>query len=192
VSSVWLSNGAKLLADIVVVGIGIKPAVQLASAAGLEVDNGVVTNQFCQTSNSRVYAIGDCARNLNIRYNNLIRLESWQNAEQQADIAASHLTGTQSPLQSVPWFWSDQYRYNIQMAGFPLEADDLVVRGSLNCGAVVYLGIKDGLLVGAVAIGEGTSAVRDLRVSQMLIEQRRPVDVSVLDDPDIKLKSLLK
>jgi 3-phenylpropionate/trans-cinnamate dioxygenase ferredoxin reductase subunit len=197
VETVYLASGKQVPADIVIVGIGIVPRTELVEDTGLQVDNGVRANQFCQTSDPEIYAIGDCARSYNQRYQQWMRLESWKNAEQQADIVASHICGVPDPWSSVPWFWSDQYQYNIQMAGFfrdagGREVDEVVRRGEISQGKVMYFGLQAGMISGAVAIGEGASAARDLRVSQMLIDQCTRVSTDELVDPTVKLRSLLQ
>ena len=190
--SAMLSDGSVIAADLAVVGIGILPADRLAKEAGLGVDDGIVTDSCCRTSIPDIYAIGDCARSRNDRYHEHIRLESWQNAEQQAEVVADHITGTEKPLQSVPWFWTDQYDYNIQMAGFTHLAETTAIRGDLDQGQVLFFGITAESLVSAVAIGQGTKAARELRICQMLIERGMRIDPESLVDPLTNLKSLLK
>jgi len=192
VKAVCLGSGKRVPADVVIVGIGIIPETKLAETAGLEIDDGIKANQFCQTSDPAIYVIGDSARGFNQHYQRWMRLESWQNAEQQAEIAASHISGFSDGWRSVPWFWSDQYQYNIQIAGTFQDTEEVVVRGGLMQGKVIYFGLNTGRVTGAVAIGEGTSATRDLRVSQMLIDQEVKVLKGDLIDPAIKLKSLLQ
>jgi 3-phenylpropionate/trans-cinnamate dioxygenase ferredoxin reductase subunit len=197
VEMVCLASGKQVPADIVIVGIGIAPRTELVEGIGLQVDNGIKANQFCQTSDPDIYAIGDCARSYNQFYHQWIRLESWKNAELQAEVAAGHICGFPEPWNSVPWFWSDQYQYNIQMAGFFRDAgdrdvDEVVKRGEISQGKVMYFGLRGGRIMGAVAIGEGTSAARDLRFSQMLIDQRARVTTDELVNPVVKLRSLLQ
>jgi len=188
---VKLESGKEYPADVVIVGIGITPRTGLAASAGLETNDGITTNQFCQTDDSNIFAIGDCARGFNLRYRQWIRLESWQNAEQQAAVVAGNICGYETPWESVPWFWSDQYHYNIQMAGDFQNCDKLLTRGELGRGKVMYFAFENGCINGAVAIGEGTSAARDLRVSQKLIEQKITILPEDLEDSAIKLKNLL-
>ena len=192
VEGVVLESGTSIDADLVVVGVGIVPNTNLAEHAGLAIDNGVVANQYCQTSVENIYAIGDCANALNTRLQQNIRLESWQNAEHQASIVANHILGIGIPWDSLPWFWSDQYHYNIQMAGLPSNKGDIIQRGDLSDGAVIYFEVEGDRLISAVAIGEGTKAARDLRVSQMIMQQGKSISADMLLDTSIKLKSLLK
>jgi 3-phenylpropionate/trans-cinnamate dioxygenase ferredoxin reductase subunit len=192
VNAVQLAGGETLPADLVVVGIGLVPETGLAAQASLEVDDGIVANAFCQASQPEVYAVGDCARAYNQFYDKHMRLESWQNAEQQAEIAASHICGVAMAWQSVPWFWTDQYQYNIQMAGNILYGDVQVVRGAAADDNQLFCSLQDGRITGAVAIGKGTSMAKDLRVAQMLIQKKTTVSPSQLENPGLRLKSLLR
>jgi NADPH-dependent 2,4-dienoyl-CoA reductase/sulfur reductase-like enzyme len=192
VASVRLTSGKVLPADLVVVGIGLIAETRIAAQAGLDVDDGILANEFCQSSAPDIYAIGDCARAYNLHYQRHMRLESWQNAEQQADIAARHICGDPVGWKSVPWFWTDQYEFNIQMAGSPRAGSELVSRGSLDDGGEMSFCIDHGEITGAVAVGKGTAMAKDLRIAQMLIEGHRPANAAQLADPKISLKTLLK
>ncbi len=187
-----LTSGKTLECDLVVEGIGIMPRVDLARDAGLEIDNGIRANEFCQTSDASIYAIGDCGRSMNTRYEKPMRLESWQNAEQQGNIVASHLVGEAIAWDVVPWFWSDQYQYNIQMTGDVTLGHEWMTRGKLDDGKTIHFCMNDNRIVAGIAIGEGTSAALDLRVTQKLIEQNKLVDRNRLLDQDVKLKFILK
>ena len=196
VAAVRLSCGEVIPAKTVIIGIGIDPEIGLAVEAGLEVKgppaNTIVANGFCQTSEDHIYAIGDCVSALNGHYGHHVRLESWQNAEQQAELVASHLCNNAVAWQTVPWFWSDQYEYNIQMAGMMAGHDQIVERQEPTSGAHYYFALCNQKLVGAVGMGPGTCAARDLRVAQRLIEKNRKLDPALLGDDSFKLKQLLK
>ncbi len=109
VKSVITSEGDEIPADLVVVGVGIVPNTELASAAGLEVDNGIVVDDHCRTSDPDIYAVGDCTLHPNGIYGRDLRLESVHNALEQAKTAAANLCGKDVAYSQVPWFWSDQY-----------------------------------------------------------------------------------
>ncbi|AEI46886.1 NAD(P)/FAD-dependent oxidoreductase [Runella slithyformis] len=125
---------AEILADYeaVVVGIGVIPNQELAMEAGIECQNGMVVNEFQQTSESNVYAIGDCANHYNRFAGKRCRLESVQNAVDQAKIAAAHICGKAQAYDSVPWFWTNQYDLKLQMAGINTDYDSYVFRGDLS------------------------------------------------------------
>ena len=190
--AVALTSGERIPATLAVVGVGIYPAVALAAEAGLGCDDGVSAGPDCLTDAHGIAVIGDAASAFNVRYGRRIRLESWQNAEQQAEIAAAALLGEASRWDSVPWLWSDQYDWNLQVSGFPNLGDRFVSRGRLEDGRLMVFALRDGLLVGAAALGRGLVAAKDLRVAQMLIEREaRPLPAR-LSDESVNLKRLLK
>ena len=192
VSAVELDDGSRIETDSVIVGIGITPAVALAADASLAAPNGILTNARCATEAEGIFAIGDAACSLNPRYGKAIRLESWQNAEQQAEVVAKEILGQGEDHAPVPWVWSDQYDWNIQMAGFPAEGDRVIARGSVADGKLLLLALSNGALVGAASLGLGTTAAKDLRFAQKLIEKSARPDLAALADPEVPLKSLLK
>lgn len=192
VEAVVFEDGSELPVDAVVVGIGIAPDTQLAETGGLEVDNGIVTDQFGRTSKERVYAAGDCASAFMPRFDRHVRLESYQNANLQPANLARTIRGEERVYDPVPWLWSDQYDWNLQTAGFPNEFDTVVSRGSVGEGAVVYFSLKDGALKGVAGFGQGAAIARDVRFCQMMMERGISPMADQLADPDAALKDLLK
>lgn len=192
VSAVELDTGEQIPADVVLVGIGIVPASRLAEEAGLPVDDGVLTDASCRTSAESIYAAGDVTRAFHPRYDRAIRLESWQNAERQAETAARALVGAPIDNATVPWVWSDQHGWTMQFAGDTTNFDRVVQRGALDDGAVVYFFLDSERLVGAFALGEGASIAKDLRIAQRLIERDARPDAALLGDTASNLKTLLK
>lgn len=130
VHSITLEDGQELVTDVVLAGIGAIPETGLAEAAGLDVDNGIVVNEYCQTSDPAIYAIGDCSNHPSMAYQRRIRLESVPNAVEQARVAAQSINGNPKPYESVPWFWSDQYDLKLQMVGLSQGYDQVVIRGN--------------------------------------------------------------
>jgi len=121
-----LNDGRELNIDFVITGIGVAPRTELASNAGLSIDNGITTDLQSRTSNSHIYSAGDCA---SFKYRSQrIRLESVQNAIDQAENAASHILGEAVTYQPIPWFWSDQFKVKLQIAGLNLGYTDTVTR----------------------------------------------------------------
>lgn len=160
VQAVRLSSGEEIPCEMVIVGIGIIPAVEPLLAAGAKGGNGVEVNAHCQTSLPDIYAIGDCA----LHYNNFahgaaIRLESVQNANDQATIAAKAITGKAVAYESLPWFWSDQYDIKLQTVGLSIGYDDTVVKGdpSSHNFAVFYL--RDNRLIAVDCINSAKDFV---------------------------------
>ena len=117
VRAVLTEQGGEYPADLVVVGVGVVPADELAKAAGIECENGVVTDVHCRTSDAVIYAAGDCASHLNRQYGRHLRLESVDNAFEQGTTVALNLLGTPTPHDKVPWFWSDQYDLKLIIVG---------------------------------------------------------------------------
>lgn len=192
VEAVSFADGSKLDVAAVIVGIGIAPETGLAVAAGLEVNNGIVTDEFGRTSQPNIYAAGDCASAFIPRYGKHIRLESYQNANLQPANIARTIRGENRPYDPVPWLWSDQYDWNLQTAGFPNEFDTLVSRGSIDEGAVTYFSMLDGVLMGVAGFGQGAAIARDVRFSQMMMEKGISPAAGQLKNPDVALKDLLK
>ncbi len=130
VSAVQTTGGDIIRADIVLAGIGVAPNVALASAAGLPVANGIVVDSFQQTEDPAIFALGDCAICPNPHGEGMVRLESVQNAVDQAKVVAGVIMGSPAPYAAIPWFWSDQYDLKLQMVGLSAGHDQAVERGS--------------------------------------------------------------
>jgi len=130
--AVILSGGRRVAADLVVAGIGVLPNVELAREAGLEVGDGIMVDEFLRTSDPDIFAIGDCAHHPSLYSGDRVRLESVQNAVDQAKCVARAITGKSAPYGDVPWFWTDQYEIRFQMAGLSGGHDQAVLRGSIE------------------------------------------------------------
>ncbi|MDH4279397.1 MAG: FAD-dependent oxidoreductase [Acidimicrobiia bacterium] len=182
-----------LAADVVVAGVGASPNVALAADAGLACDNGVVVDAHLQTSDPAVYAAGDCCIARHDLFDGRpIRLESWRNAYDQADIAAANMTGDTAVHTAVPWFWSDQYDLGLQLAGL-FDVVATTCSRDRPDGVSVLFGLDDdGRLVAVAAVGTGAAVAKDVRVAEKMIAARSHPDVDDLVDPDTNLKSLLR
>ncbi|HAG93361.1 MAG TPA: pyridine nucleotide-disulfide oxidoreductase [Gammaproteobacteria bacterium] len=130
VASVECNEGLSLPADLVIIGIGVIPNTGLAESSGLEVDNGIIVNEFACTSDPDIVAAGDCTFHPNNVLGYHLRLESVPNAMEQAKTAAASLCGKQKPYHSLPWFWSDQYNIKLQIAGFNKGYDRVEIMGN--------------------------------------------------------------
>ncbi|MGZ4127623.1 MAG: NAD(P)/FAD-dependent oxidoreductase [Actinomycetota bacterium] len=175
-------------ADVVVVGVGIAPNVELAQDAGLEVKNGIVVDELCRTSAPDVFAAGDIANHPNPYMGEHIRVEHWQNAQNQGAAAARAMLGGTEPFAEVPWFWSDQYDLNLQMAGHPLRWDELVFRGDVDARKFSAFYLDHGKLVAAVGFNKG----KDVRGARALIEAGISPAPAVLADESTDLRALAK
>lgn len=185
--SVTLSNGEEITADAVVVGIGVTPTVDLAEQAGLKIENGIVVNEYGETSDPNVYAAGDVTNHYNPLYARRLRLESWQNAQDQAIAVARVMCDQREPYTAVPWFWSDQYAMNLQMAGVVDTFDEAVLRPG-DDGTLLKFYLKDSRIMGAVGINRG----RDIMVVRRMITKWGNVDAHDLANSEIELRSLGK
>jgi 3-phenylpropionate/trans-cinnamate dioxygenase ferredoxin reductase subunit len=182
-----LDTGEVLKAPIIIVGIGIQPEVDVLAQAGAQVSNGVVVDEACRTTLPHVFAIGDCALHPNyFADGRLVRLESVQNATDQALTVASVLTGQPAVYRSVPWFWSEQYDLRLQTVGLSQGFDATVLRGEPTPGgfSVVYL------RQGAVIALDCMNATRDFVQGKALVLNRSRPDPQRLADSAIPLKSL--
>ena len=188
VTGARLAGGETLATTAVVIGIGIVPNVELAEAAGLEVDDGIRVDALCRTSDPDIFAAGDVTNHPNGLLGRNIRLESWENAQNQGIAAARAMLGGEVPYCEIPWFWSDQYDVNIQLVGLPSAFDDTVTRGARADGSFVEFYMKDGRIDGAAAI----NSPRDIRFARRLMQAEKIVDPAALADPAVKLQALLR
>ncbi len=129
VSSVICEDGSEFAADLVVIGVGVMPQTGLAEAAGLQVSNGIVVDEYARTSDEHIYAAGDCTWHYNSLYDRHVRLECVQNALDQAKVAAANIAGKNIVYEALPWFWSDQYDIKLQSAGLVADYDHFLIRG---------------------------------------------------------------
>ncbi len=188
VSGVRLSDNSVVAADLVIVGIGIIPAIAPLTDAGAESANGVVVDDYCQTSLPHIYAIGDCAAHRN-RFADgaTIRLESVQNANDQANVAAKAICGNGTPYVATPWFWSNQYDLKLQTVGLSTGHDQAVMRGDIGARSFSVVYLKEGCVVAL----DGVNMVRDYAQGRKLVEARTVVDPAIVGDASVALKSLL-
>jgi 3-phenylpropionate/trans-cinnamate dioxygenase ferredoxin reductase subunit len=187
ITSVELDNGTSIPADFVVVGVGVIPNTELAAAAGLVVDNGIVVDDRCQTSDADIFAIGDCTSHPNAIYGRRLRLESVHNALEQAKTAASNICGRDMHYSQVPWFWSDQYDLKLQIAGLSQGFDHVVMRGDPASRSFACMYLASGKLIAVDAI----NSPRDFVQSKALIAARSIIDPERLGDTQVALKDLV-
>ena len=188
VTGVTCSDGSEFPADLVIIGVGILPNTELAEAAGLKVDNGIVVNAQAQTSDPDIFAAGDCTFHHNPIYDRWVRLESVQNATDQARVAATAACGKEVSYNAVPWFWSDQYDLMLQIAGLFQGYDEIVTRGDPTEGrscAAFYL--KQDKVIAVDAINKP----QEFMFSKRLIPLQKTVDKRKLADADTPIKELL-
>ena len=187
VTHVVLGDGGRIEADLIVVGIGIVPNVELAAEAGLAVDNGIVVDECARTSDPDIVAAGDCTSHPNEFLGRRVRLESVQNALEQARAAAATLAGQPQPYRAVPWFWSDQYDLKLQMVGLSAGHDEAVLRGDPAQRSFALFYLQQGRLIAADAVNRAPEFV----FARKLVAARAHPDRAALADEQIPLGSLL-
>lgn len=188
VSGVRLADGAILPADAVIVGIGIDPAVGPLLAAGADGGNGVAVDECCRTSLSDVFAIGDCAAHANrFAEGSTIRLESVQNANDQASLVAKALTGEPAAYGATPWFWSNQYDLKLQTVGLSIGHDETVIRGDPATRSFSLVYLKAGRVIALDCV----NATRDYVQGRRLVEEGARPAPSSLADATTPLKEIL-
>ena len=172
-------------ADLVIVGIGILPNTEMAEAAGLETNNGLVVDEHCRTSNEHIFAAGDCTNHPNPILNRRLRLESVPNAMEQGRVAASNMLGGSKSYASMPWFWSDQYEHKLQMVGFSKDSDQSVVRGDMESKSFTVFYLKDDSIIAADSVNNP----KEFMASKQLVGKKASIEA--LADTSIELKTLI-
>ncbi len=185
---VLVEGGEPVVADYVAIGIGAQPNVEIAQAAGIEVRDGILVDEFGRTNDPAIFAAGDVTRHLNPLLGRHVRLEAWQNAQNQGIAVAKAIAGSGAAFAEVPWFWTDQFEVNLQMAGAPDRWDRVVWRGEPTEPAFTLFQLLEGKVVAAVTINN----MRDMRFARMLIQSGKIVDPAALGDKAVKLQDLVR
>jgi len=187
VRAVLTEQGGEYPADVVIVGVGVVPADELAKAAGLECENGVVTDGHCRTSDEAIWAAGDCASHLNRQYGRHLRLESVDNAFEQGTTVALNLLGTPTPHDKLPWFWSDQYDLKLIIVGVAHGYDTVVMRGTPAGRSFSACYLRGGELIAIDSI----NSPKDQMAARKLIAAHVRPNQEKLADPGVALKDAL-
>jgi 3-phenylpropionate/trans-cinnamate dioxygenase ferredoxin reductase subunit len=192
VERVVLGDGARerdaIPADMVVVGIGIVPNVEIAAVADLAVSNGIEVDAFGRTSDPAIWAAGDCALQPNTFLGRRVRLESYQNAQDQAMTVARNMVGDPKTYEDSLWVWSDQHDVNLQMTGMPEGYDTLVYRGDPASGAFMVFYMKEGRIAAINTVNLG----REMKPAQRLMQSGKRFDPAQLADTNVRLLKLGK
>lgn len=186
VREVVLRDGRKFPADLVFVGIGVVPNDELARDAGLKVANGIAVNEHLQTNDPEIYAIGDCAEHPCVFADCRLRLESVQNAADQAQHVALEIMGRGSAYRALPWFWTDQFDVKLQMAGISQGHDQIVTRGSIENRKLSVFYFKDGRLLAIDSINRPI----DHMIGRKIIAAAVPLTPEQAADETVDLKKL--
>jgi 3-phenylpropionate/trans-cinnamate dioxygenase ferredoxin reductase subunit len=184
---VLTEEGAEYPADIVIVAVGVAPADELATSAGLECDNGIVVDQHCRTSDATIYAAGDCVNHLSPHYGRRMRLESVDNAFEQGATAALNLLGIPTAHDKVPWFWSDQYDLKLIIVGMCQGYDTVVTRGAAAARSFSVCYLRGGELIAIDTINQP----KDQMAARKLIAAHARPNLDKLADGGIALRDTL-
>ncbi|MEC7735283.1 MAG: FAD-dependent oxidoreductase, partial [Pseudomonadota bacterium] len=182
-----LTNNGSISADFIVVGIGVIPCDELASKSGLKVQNGILVNEFCETSVKDIYSAGDCTLHPNSYYNKDIRLESVHNAIEQGKTVASSIMDKKEPYNQIPWFWSDQYDLKLQIAGLCIDYDDIIVRGNSDNRSFAVFYMKNNYMIASDCINRPGEHM----MSRKIISDKIIVDQNRLSDDSIPIKEVI-
>ncbi|MBB5189211.1 3-phenylpropionate/trans-cinnamate dioxygenase ferredoxin reductase subunit [Zhongshania antarctica] len=187
VEGVRLADGNTVHADLVIIGVGVIPNIELAEAAGLTIDNGIAVDEFATTNDADIVAAGDCTNHYNPIYQRKLRLESVQNATDQAKIAAKSICGKPEAYSALPWFWSDQYDLKLQIAGLSQGFDKVIIRGDSAQGrsfAAFYF--CEGRFIAVDAINRP----KEFMMSKRALTAGQNVDPLKLPDESIEVKDV--
>ena len=188
---ILLSDNSELESDFIIAGIGSRPCVSIFENTNLKLDNGIVTNEFCETSINDVYAAGDVSNFYHPLYKEHIRLESYQHAQNHGICAGKNISGIKTEYSSIPWMWSDQFNLNLQLAGICENFDEIVKRGKDINNGIIYFFLKNQSIKGACGLGIAGKIGRDIRISTKLSEKNVVVDKAILADENQKLNNLI-
>lgn len=186
IEAVEIDGRAPITCDAVIVGIGAEPNTDLAAGAGLDCDDGVLIDENCRSSDPLIFAIGDIARGYNPTCRRSLRLESVPNTIDQARRAAAAICAKPVPAPELPWFWSDQFDFKLQMAGLPTYQEETVVRGAVEGGSFTVFHLSDRQVVAV----ESVNAPQDFIAAKKLMAGGAAVEPGRLADPSITLKDL--
>jgi 3-phenylpropionate/trans-cinnamate dioxygenase ferredoxin reductase subunit len=187
VRAVLTEDGAEHPADIVIVAVGVAPADELATTAGLECDNGILIDQYCRTSDAAIYAAGDCVNQLSPHYGRRLRLESVDNAFEQGATAALNLLGIPTAHDKVPWFWSDQYDLKLVIVGMCQGYDTVVTRGAAAARSFSACYLRGGELIAIDTVNQP----KDQMAARKLIAAHARPNPDKLADAALPLRDTL-
>ena len=188
---VFLRSNKKISADLIIVGIGSLPNTEIFSNTSLKINNGILTNEFCQTSIPNVFAAGDVANFFHPFYNIHMRLESYKHAQNHGICAAKNIVGMKSSYTEIPWMWSDQFNLNMQVTGICNKYDMVIQRGTNVEEGIIYFFIKNSMIMGACGLGVERKIGKDIRLAGKISEKKIKVTKEILSDKNLKLNKVL-
>ena len=188
---ILLNSKTTLSADLIIVGIGSSPNTSLFVESSLEINNGIITDEFSRTSIPDVFAAGDVSNFFHPMYGTHMRLESFKHAQNQGINAGKNILGIQTSYTEIPWMWSDQFNLNLQMTGICNDYESFVQRGSDVQEGIIFFFIKNRRIRGACGLGVGGKIGRDIRLAGKISEKCIKVTKEILSNKNLPLKKLL-
>ena len=187
-----LSNDEILNVDLVILGIGSIANTELFKDKDIKIDNGIITNEYCETSQKDVYAAGDVSNFFHPFYNKNIRLESYQHAQNHGICAGKNILGIKEAYNSIPWMWSDQLNINIQLTGLCDDFEKILQRGDNIEEGIIDFFIKNNEIKGACGIGLKGKIGRDIKLASKILEKRLKIDAANIVNKNFNLSKILK
>ena len=187
---VELSNNKIIKCDMIIAGIGSEPNTALFTGTDLKIDNGILVNEFCETSVENVYAAGDVANFYHPFYKKHIRLESWKHAQKHGVCAGKNIIEKKETYNEIPWMWSDQFDLNLQLTGLCQDYDTFVERGTSAKEGLVHFFIKNRKIIGACGVGVGGKIGRDIKLASKISQAKIKVTKEILSNEKFKLNKL--
>ena len=187
---VILGDDTKLKADLIIIGVGSLPDTDMFLNSPLKIDNGIITDEFSQTSVPDVYASGDVANFFHPFYRTHMRLESFKHAQNHGINAGKNIVGIKKSYNEIPWMWSDQFNLNLQMTGICLDYDTFAQRGETTKDGIIYFFLKNRKIIGACGVGIGGKIGRDIRLAGKLAEKKIKVTKDLLTNKNQKLNKI--
>ena len=188
---VILNSNIKICCDLIIAGIGSLANTDLFLDTSIKTDNGIITDEFCQTSVPNVFAAGDVANFFHPFYRKNIRLESYQHAQNHGINAGKNILGVKTTYNNIPWMWSDQFDYNLQMIGICDNYETIIQRGTDINEGIIYFFIKNRKIMGACGLGISGKIGRDIKLAGKISEKKIEIKEEILSDKNMKLNILL-
>ena len=188
---ILLNSNNTIYCDLIVAGIGSLANTELFSDTSIKINNGIVTDEFCQTSITNVFAAGDVSNFFHPFYGKNIRLESYQHAQNHGINAGKNILGEKNSYNNMPWMWSDQFDYNLQMIGICNDYEKIIQRGTDMNEGIIYFFIKNKKIMGACGLGIAGKIGRDISLAGKISEKKIEIKEEKLSDKNLKLNKLL-
>ena len=187
---VLLDSDEKLETDLLIIGIGSSPDTTIYKNKSLDIDNGIITNEFSQTSIANVFAAGDVANFFHPFYGLHMRLESFKHAQNHGINAGKNIVGKKTSYTEIPWMWSDQFELNLQMTGICSDYETIVQRGNSVKDGIIYFFLKNRRIIGACGVGIGGKIGRDIRLAGKLSKEKIKITKEILSNKNQKLNKI--